>query len=80
MIAERGWPGKDMVGETGADAAWLLAQHADQDPQLQRDCLPLLQAAGRRGSGSAIGAGVPRRPRPRRRWPLPGVWHSVLDA
>ncbi|MFD8558285.1 DUF6624 domain-containing protein [Streptosporangium canum] len=45
VIAERGWPGKDMVGETGAHAAWLLAQHADQDPQLQRDCLPLLQAA-----------------------------------
>ncbi|MER5327022.1 DUF6624 domain-containing protein [Streptosporangium roseum] len=45
VIAERGWPGKDMVGETGAHAAWLLAQHADQDPQFQRDCLPLLRAA-----------------------------------
>ncbi|MBG0818763.1 DUF6624 domain-containing protein [Planomonospora sp. ID82291] len=45
VIAERGWPGADMVGERAAQAAWLLVQHADLDPDFQRSCLPLLHAA-----------------------------------
>jgi hypothetical protein len=32
VIAEVGWPGKSLVGDEGASAAWLLVQHADQDP------------------------------------------------
>jgi hypothetical protein len=35
VLAEVGWPGQSMVGEDGAHAAWLLAQHADQDPAFQ---------------------------------------------
>jgi hypothetical protein len=45
VIAEYGWPGKALVGEDGADAAWLLAQHADRDLGFQRRCLDLLTTA-----------------------------------
>jgi hypothetical protein len=45
VITDFGWPGKSLVGEDGADAAWLLAQHADSDPAFQRQCLDLLTAA-----------------------------------
>jgi hypothetical protein len=45
VITEHGWPGQSAVGEDGAMAAWLLAQHADSDPAFQRRCLDLLTAA-----------------------------------
>jgi hypothetical protein len=45
VIAEHGWPGASLVGDEGAHAAWLLAQHADADPAFQRQCLDLLTAA-----------------------------------
>ena len=45
VIAEHGWPGRSDVGDDGAQAAWLLVQHADADPAFQRDCLGLLTAA-----------------------------------
>ncbi|MGW2689537.1 hypothetical protein ACWC6I_41055 [Streptomyces sp. NPDC001414] len=41
-MAEHGWPGVALVGEQGADEAWLLAQHADLDPAFQRQALGLL--------------------------------------
>jgi hypothetical protein len=47
-VAEVGWPGRSMVGEDGAHAAWLLAQHADRDPAFQRRCLDLVTQAARR--------------------------------
>ncbi|MFI6604297.1 DUF6624 domain-containing protein [Nonomuraea sp. NPDC050536] len=37
VVERRGWPLITQVGEDGAQAAWLLAQHADASPQLQRD-------------------------------------------
>jgi hypothetical protein len=40
-----GWPGVRLVGEDGADAAWLLLKHAIGQPALQRRMLPLVQAA-----------------------------------
>jgi hypothetical protein len=51
-VAEVGWPGRSLVGEDGAHAAWLLAQHADRDPAFQRRCLDLLTqaVAGREAS------------------------------
>jgi hypothetical protein len=45
VIDKYGWPGKRMVGEDGAFAAWLLVQHADADPAFQKRCLELMQAA-----------------------------------
>ncbi len=53
VVAEVGWPGKSLVGEDGADAAWLLAQHCDRDPGFQRHCLALLTAAAERGEATA---------------------------
>ncbi|MEU6496157.1 DUF6624 domain-containing protein [Streptomyces sp. NPDC046984] len=45
ITAEYGWPGISLVGEQGAEAAWLLAQHADRDVPFQRKALKLLQGA-----------------------------------
>ena len=49
IIEEYGWPGKSLVGDDGADAAWLILQHAIGNPGLQRRCLPILREAAARG-------------------------------
>ena len=46
-----GWPGRTMVGEDGAHAAWLLAQHADLEHQ--KRFLELVRAAVEAGEASA---------------------------
>lgn len=48
-----GWPGHSLVGEEGSHAAWLLAQHADRRPGMQRRSLSLLEAAVAAGEASA---------------------------
>jgi hypothetical protein len=45
IIAKHGWPGKSLVGEDGAEAAWLLVQHADKNREFQKRCLKLLERA-----------------------------------
>lgn len=54
LVSVRGWPGRSMVAEDGADAAWLLLQHAGsggssigtaENLKLQASCVPLLQTA-----------------------------------
>jgi hypothetical protein len=45
VVAEHGWPGRDLVGADGAQAAWLLCQHATGDVEFQRRCLDLLAEA-----------------------------------
>ena len=52
ILATRGWPGRNMAGEDGAAAAWLLAQHADQDLDLQRAFLEALRGAVAEGEAS----------------------------
>ena len=50
LISEYGWPAEDIAGKDGAEAAWLVAQHAIGEPEFQRQVLRLLQdcaAAGR---------------------------------
>jgi len=43
IIAELGWPGASLVGKDGANAAWLIVQHADHDVIFQRRCLHLME-------------------------------------
>jgi hypothetical protein len=50
IIDRHGWPGRQLAGDDGAHAAWLLAQHAP--PQLQEECLPLLEDAVTRDDAS----------------------------
>ncbi|MGQ0431596.1 MAG: DUF6624 domain-containing protein [Microthrixaceae bacterium] len=45
IIDDHGWPGRSLVGRSGAHAAWLIAQHATHDPAFQRRVLGLM--AGR---------------------------------
>jgi len=52
LVREWGWPGRSLVGDEGAHAAWLLAQHADRDPALQKHCLTLLEQAVADGEAS----------------------------
>jgi len=52
IIARDGWPSVSCVGPLGADAAWVLVQHADHDPVFQRRCLALVEDAVRRGEAS----------------------------
>ena len=45
IIARYGWPGEKLVGQVGAEAAWLLIQHADHDRAFQKYCHKLLKEA-----------------------------------
>lgn len=43
IIAVYGWPGRSLVGNDAARAAWLIVQHADHDPEFQRRVLQILE-------------------------------------
>lgn len=45
IIAEYGWPDNKLVGVDGAEAAWLIAQHAVSDLDFMRKCSALVQQA-----------------------------------
>jgi hypothetical protein len=53
IIAEHGWPGRALVGDEGAEAAWLIAQHADHQLDFQREALGLLERAVHCGDAPA---------------------------
>lgn len=72
ILAEHGWPGTDLVGEDGEDAAWAIAQHSDLDADFQACALAHLEAAVAQGVGSpgnlaylsdrvAVAAGEPQK-------------------
>lgn len=42
VVDEHGWPTITMVGKDGANAAWLLVQHADHNVKFQSKCLDLM--------------------------------------
>jgi Family of unknown function (DUF6624) len=53
IIAEHRWPGRVLVGDEGAEAAWLIAQHADRQLDFQREALALLERAVHDGDAPA---------------------------
>ena len=52
IIDQYGWPTISMVGKDGAEAAWLIAQHADRKPEFRERCLGLMQRAAAEGEAS----------------------------
>lgn len=72
VLARHGWPGKSLVGEDGASAAWLFVQHADMDKPFQKQAIKLLEAAVANGEANGrdlayltdrilVGEGKPQR-------------------
>ncbi len=53
VLDAHGWPGRDLVGEDGSEAAWAIAQHSDLDPAFQQRALELLREAVAAGQASA---------------------------
>lgn len=53
IVEQHGWPGKSLVGEDGSHAAWLLVQHATQDPEFMNRCRDLMDRAVKHGEASA---------------------------
>lgn len=49
IVAEHGWPDRDLVGDDGTLAAWLIAQHAICDPEFQWQILKLVQKKVKQG-------------------------------
>jgi len=52
LLTTRGWPGRTLAGKDGAQAAFLLAQHADRAPALQQTFLDALREAVDQGEAS----------------------------
>ncbi len=48
IIGEVGFPTEELVGREGVNAAWLIVQHADNDPAFQKEVLARLEAANLR--------------------------------
>jgi hypothetical protein len=49
ILDDHGWPAESRAGPDGAEAAWLIVQHAIAHPALQRRALGQLVAAAARG-------------------------------
>ncbi len=58
IIESVGWPGADLVGCDGAEAAWLILQHAISEPDLLRRALPLLTTAALEGKADPAHAAM----------------------
>ncbi|GAA3000873.1 hypothetical protein GCM10010519_36650 [Streptomyces lactacystinicus] len=53
IMAAHGWPTERTVGPEAARAAWLVAQHADRQLDVQRQAAALMGGAVARGEASA---------------------------
>lgn len=51
IVKEHGWPGVKLVGTDGANAAFLIVQHADHS--VQKEMLPLVERAFKEGDFSS---------------------------
>jgi hypothetical protein len=56
LLATGHWPTKARVGPDAAQGAWLIAQHADTQLDVQRVALALLRVAVAEGGAGASGA------------------------
>jgi hypothetical protein len=45
IVEKYGWPGFDLVGKDGAEAAWLITQHAVLDTTFMKTSLALIRDA-----------------------------------
>lgn len=53
VVAEHGWPTIAQVGAQASNSAWLLVQHADDDPVFQLRMLRLMEPLARSGQVAA---------------------------
>jgi hypothetical protein len=42
-VSQNGWPTISAIGEEASQAAWLLVQHADHEPDFQAKCLAMMK-------------------------------------
>ncbi len=49
LVAAHGWPGRALVGDAAASAAWRILQHAIGEPAVMRRLAPVVAAAAARG-------------------------------
>ena len=49
IIAEHGWPDRELAGDDGTLAAWFIAQHAIGEPDFQRQALRLIREKVKQG-------------------------------
>ena len=45
ILQDQGWPGTDLVGEDGEEAAWVIVQHSIGEPDFMRSAFELLKEA-----------------------------------
>lgn len=57
VLDEYGWPGKTLVGEDGAQAAWSLALRTMPEPAVLSRCLELMREAASLGEADLSGVG-----------------------
>ena len=53
IINDGGWPLQSQVGEDGAEAAWLIVQHAILEPEFQKECVSHLEKAVASGEANS---------------------------
>ena len=53
IVARHGWPDECAVGKDGSEAAWLIVQHAIDQPDFQRRMFVYLQNAAEQGRAEA---------------------------